>query len=398
MERIPSTYPDRLRPNGSARRPNRKSRMTELTQSNSRALVPLNDLSRRYPGEAEMLVASVERVVGSGWYVHGPEHAAFEQEFATFLGVDHCVGVASGTDALELSLRALRRAHGTVVTAANAGGYTSIAARAAGLSVRYADVNPDSLCLSAETVFPCLDQSVAAVVVTHLYGLLPDLKVLHGLCRSRGVALIEDCAQATGAKRHGRRAGAFGDMAAFSFYPTKNLGALGDGGAVVTNDASYDSALRALRHYGWGERYVVKLAGGRNSRLDEIQAAVLRERLKFLDAQNSRRRAVVARYVEAAAGTGARVLPATGTEHVAHLAVIVTDKRDHVRHLFSEARVATEVHYPIPDHRQPAFRSEFTGGTLPETEHAAKRVLTLPCFPNLTDEEIDRVCEVLRGL
>lgn len=363
------------------------------------APVPMNDLGRGFHALAGPLQDAATRVLTSGWYVHGPEHAAFEREFAEFVGVASCVGVGNGTDALEIALRALDPAPGSVVvTAANAGMYSSTAIRRAGLRPRYADVDPGTLLLTADTVAQVLDDDVSVVVVTHLYGRLADVAGIRAALGTRGIALLEDGAQAAGAGTPGARAGALGDVAAFSFYPTKNLGALGDGGAVTTDREDVAIRARRLRTYGWGAKYRVAEDGGRNSRLDELQAAFLRVRLPHLDRWNEARRAVVARYAAAAEGTGVRVLPATGPGHVAHLAVLVADDREAARAALTEAGVQTDVHYPVPDHRQEPFAAEHAGVSLPVTERLAGQVLSLPCFAELRDDEVERVCAVLRTL
>jgi aminotransferase EvaB len=345
------------------------------------------------------LGAGFDRFLESGRYVLGPEHAAFESELADYVGVSHCVGVASGTDALELALIAVGcRPGDSILNAANCGGYTTAAARRAELVVHFADVDPATLCLSRGTVEAALTPEVRAVVVTHLYGVLADIEEIAALCRDRGVALVEDCAQAAGARRDGRRAGAFGDAAAFSFYPTKNLAALGDGGAVTGDRDHVAETVRSLRQYGWERKYDVVLSGGRNSRLDELQAAVLRIRLTHLDEGNQRRRAIVSRYADALPLHAGRFAARTGEDYVAHLAVVVTEDRERVRAALEAAGIGTAVHYPIADHRQAAWAEEYEGVHLPVTEHAVEHVLTLPCFPELTEDEVGRVCEVLRGL
>jgi dTDP-3-amino-2,3,6-trideoxy-4-keto-D-glucose/dTDP-3-amino-3,4,6-trideoxy-alpha-D-glucose/dTDP-2,6-dideoxy-D-kanosamine transaminase len=361
--------------------------------------VPVADPARAAAALRAELSDGFDRFLASGRYVLGPEHDAFEREFARFIGVRNCVGVASGTDALELALRAVWCREGdAIVTAANCGGYTTSAARRMGLRVRFADVDPDTLCLSRSTVETTLAEDVRAVVVTHLYGLLADVEGIVAACRDRGIAAIEDCAQAAGARRDGRRAGTFGDAAAFSFYPTKNLAALGDGGAVVTNSDDVAERVRRLRQYGWDRKYEVSLSGGQNSRLDELQAAVLRIRLHRLDEWNARRRAIVRRYVAALARDIGRFVAGEGEEYVAHLAVAVVEDRERVRSALEAAGVGTDVHYPIADHHQPAWRDGYDDLRLPVTEHAVRHVLTVPCFPELSEAEIERVCEVLRGL
>jgi aminotransferase EvaB len=367
-----------------------------LTTGNCAVKVPLNDLSRG-PGACEELRQAVARVAASGWYVQGPEHAAFEREFAEFCGVSDCVGVASGTDALELALRAVASpASGAVLTAANAGGYASVAARRAGFDVRYSDIDAATLCLDTEAVAARLE-GVAVVVVTHLYGRLAPVEPIIELCRRGGIAVVEDCAQAAGARRDGRRAGSFGDAAAFSFYPTKNLAALGDGGAVLTSSGAVAENVRRLRQYGWSRKYAIEVDGGRNSRLDEMQAAALRVRLRQLDEENEQRRVILRRYAEAACNSSITVPAADGEGHVAHLAVALTDDREAVRARFAAAGVQTDVHYPIPDHRQAAYIDQYQDVILPVTENVTNRIFTLPCFPQLTDEEVDAVCACLRA-
>jgi dTDP-4-amino-4,6-dideoxygalactose transaminase len=362
--------------------------------------IPLNDLGRAYREQAPELDEAALTVLRSGWYVHGPEHTAFEREFADFVGVGHCLGVGNGTDALELALRAVTDGRtGAVVTAANAGAYTTTAARRAGLGVRYADVDATTLCVTADTVGPLLEGGdVAAVVVTHLYGRLAAVEDLVALCDHHGVPLVEDCAQAVGAQRGGRRAGSFGAVATFSFYPTKNLGALGDGGAIVTGDAELAATLGRLRQYGWTGKYTVGRDGGRNSRLDELQAAVLRVRLPRVDGWSKRRREIIQAYADASRGTRLTMLPVDGEDHVGHLAVGRAVDRDGVRAALTAAGIPTDVHYPIPDHHQPALAGEYGSVRLPVTEAAAGEILSLPCFPQLTDAEVDGVCRALRDL
>ncbi len=354
------------------------------------------DPQRAVAAERPAIDAALGRVLDSGRYVHGPEHAAFEEELASFLGVAHCAGVASGTDAIGLALAAVGCGPGDeVLTAANAGGYTTAAARRLGCVVRYADVDPATLGLSATTVEEALTGSTRAVVATHLYGLMCDVEGIVELCRGRGIAVVEDCAQAAGAQRGGRRAGAFGEAAALSFYPTKNLAAIGDGGAVVTDDSAIDERVRALRQYGWSEKYRAAVPGGWNSRLDELQAAVLRVGLARLDERNGRRREIVRRYADALPSHAGRFVWNDGEDFVGHLAVILAEDRDHVRAALDAAEIGTDVHYPVADYEQPAWRADVR---LPVTDHAVEHVLTVPCYPELTDAEVDRVCGVLREL
>jgi dTDP-4-amino-4,6-dideoxygalactose transaminase len=331
--------------------------------------MPFNDLKRAVQFERDVLMQRLQRVVESGWYILGEEVRQFEEEFAAYLGVRHAVTVGNGTDAIELALRAVGvRVGDRVITAANAGMYSSTAIRSIGAVPAYADVDESSMNTDTRCLDAAWSPEVSAVVVTHLYGRMADVESIAAWCRSRGLPMIEDCAQSHGAAISAGRAGSFGALACFSFYPTKNLGALGDGGAVVTSDPALDERLRALRQYGWGAKYDVRVTGGGNSRLDEMQAAVLRIRLETLDARNARRRDIANRY-----HAGLR-----------HPAIAVP--------ALAERGIATDVHYPIPDHLQAAY-ADPTRAALPVTERLAGQVLTLPCFPELTDAEVDAVID-----
>lgn len=355
----------------------------------------MNALSRALEDERSSLTDAFDEVLSSGWLVQGPQHAAFEAELADFVGTTHALGVASGTDALEIALRAVMPAGRTrVVTAANCGGYTTTAARRAGFDVRYADIAKHTLCLDAADLAEVVDESVGVVVITHLYGRAADVAAVRAVCEPLGIAVLEDCAQALGAQAAGGRVGSLADIAAFSFYPTKNLGALGDGGAVATSSDSIADEVRALRQYGWHAKYTISRDGGRNSRLDELQAAVLRRRLPRLDTWNERRRQIVTAYA-ARASSRIDVLPADGPGHAGHLGVVLCDNRDELRRHLTERSIRSDVHYPIPDHRQPAFIEEYRGIKLPVTEWAVQRILSVPVFPELRDDEVERVADAL---
>lgn len=364
--------------------------------------VPFNDLARAMARDREEMLEATAAVLDSGYAIQGAQHAAFESELAAYLGASTALGVASGTDALELAIKAtMPTSKDTVVTAGNAGAYTSTAAVRAGFTPRYADVDPETLCLSAESVIDEIDERVGVVVVTHLYGYLGNAAQLRALCDERGVALIEDCAQAIGAVRDGRFAGTFGHAATFSFYPTKNLGAIGDGGAVITNTVEIADSLRRLRQYGWESKYCATVPGGINSRLDELQAAFLRIRLRFIDDLNSRRREIIGRYRAASIHLDPdllTVLPAKGQEHVAHLAVARSLRRDSVRAALAASGIATDIHFPLPDWTQPAFARFAPESELPATLAASNSVLSLPLFPELTDDEVDLVCSAIGSL
>jgi len=355
--------------------------------------VPLNDLKRHHEAHADKLAAVVGEVVSSGRYILGPRVKAFESAFAQFIGTKSCVAVASGTDALILALKAVDCASGDrVLTVANAGMYATTAILTVGATPVYVEIDEATLNVDVEALSAALRTQPKAVIVTHLYGRLAPMEEITALCRQAGTILIEDCAQAVGARRSGKMAGAWGDLGCFSFYPSKNLGAMGDAGAVVTDLDVFDLRLRCLRQFGWGEKYNAVLRGGVNSRMDELQAAVLLAKLPLLEGWNSRRREIVERYRERAANPSLCIMPADGPDMVAHLCVARCAARDAFRRALEEFGVATEIHYPIPDHRQPALQSEaFSGISLPMTERAAQEIMTLPCFPEMTDTEIEYV-------
>src|SRR5512140_3101348 len=333
------------------------------------------------------LAGAVSRVLASNSFILGQEVAQFESEFAAHVGVSHCVTVANGTDALELALRAVGVMPGTsVVCVANAGFYGSTAVNLVGAAPRYVDVDETTLTMCPQALAQALEKRPAAVIVTHLYGQLADIERIASLCRARAVPLIEDCAQAHGALRGGKRAGSFADIACFSFYPTKNLGAIGDGGAVVTQDQRLAGQVRVSRQYGWSEKYQVTQLGGRNSRLDELQAAILREKLPHLDRQNAQRRVIAAHYNRAFAGLPLQLPSSEGDDFVAHLYVVRSAQRQALRVHLLERGVATDVHYPIADSRQPAWQDCRIPEPLPVTEAACASVLSLPCFPGMADE------------
>lgn len=356
-------------------------------------LKAINDLSRHTQSLQTNLKAAVFRVIESGWFVLGTEVSAFEKEFAEYCGTSHCISLANGTDALELALRALDIGAGKMVlTAANAGMYSSVGILAAGATPLYADISPHTQLLDVAEVKHLLDQQrVDAIIVTHLYGLLADIEEIVQLAQSRGIPVVEDCAQSHGAQRLGNKAGSFGDIACFSFYPTKNLGALGDGGAIVTSRQDLADRVKQFRQYGWGSKYSVTLAGGRNSRLDEMQAAILRVKLPLLDQWNTRRREIATRYSKGVTNPRIIAQKIHGKEYVAHLYVIRTAERELLKQYLAEADIPSDVHYPVPDYRQPAYAGLFPNVCLTATERACAEVLTLPCFPEMTDQEVDTI-------
>ncbi len=363
--------------------------------------VPCNDLARQYRAIALPLDAALLDVARSGWYALGSQHNAFENEFATYLGVKHALGVANGTDALEIAMRALGAGPGDeIITAPNAGGYATTAILLVGATPVYADIDLATLALSAESVRVALSPETKAVVITHLYGKIGDVAALRNVLADRNIPLIEDCAQAHGARIDGAFAGTFGAAATFSFYPTKNLGAMGDGGMIVTGDSGIAERVLLLRQYGWKTKYTSVIPRARNSRLDEMQAAVLRIKMPHLDAWNDRRRHIVARYARALEGVSAlRLAHQPGPDYVANLCVLLATKRAETQTLLAEMGVQTDVHYPVLDYRQQALESvPHRRVPTPHSEWAAQHVLSIPCFPELTDDEVDHVAESLRAV
>jgi len=318
----------------------------------------INDLSVKLKRYEDEINASISRVINSGWLVLGPEVEQFESSFADYHASKYCVGVANGTDALELGLRAVGVKSGDLVaTVANAGGYTTTALNSIGASAYFLEVDRYSQCATLASVESALEVGVSALVVTHLFGrVVPEILQIAELCRQYGVPLLEDCAQAHGACLGSTRVGAFGDIASFSFYPTKNLGALGDGGAIVTDKQEYAQAVTQLRQYGWQGKYKMGVEGGRNSRLDAIQAALLSEFLLHLDGWNDERLRIALRY-DAELSNELILKPPMNLPHetrsyVAHLYVVQTMHRDQLQEHLKQHRILSDVHYPIPDHKQ----------------------------------------------
>jgi dTDP-4-amino-4,6-dideoxygalactose transaminase len=336
---------------------------------------------------------AVQRVLASGRYVLGEESRAFEREFAAYIGVSEAVGVGSGTEALHIALKACGVGAGDeVITVSHTAVATVAAVELAGGTPVLVDVDPRYCTLDPRALSLAITARTRAIIAVHLYGQAADLESISAIALKHGCALIEDCAQATGARYGNTRLGAIAHVGCFSFYPTKNLGALGDGGAVVTGDAELARRIRSLREYGWAERYVSSEPGW-NSRLDEIQAAILRVKLPALDRDNVAREALARRYDQKLAGLDLQ-LPERrpGSTHAFHLYVVRTPRRDALlAHLHREG-VQALVHYPSPVHLQPAYRDRLRcAGSMAHTEQIAREVLSLPLFPELTEAEQDLV-------
>ena len=362
-------------------------------------MIPFLDLRRHTADIRPEIEAAIAGVLDRGWFILGEEVAAFETEFAAYCGASYAVGVASGTDALHLALRAVGvGSDDEVISVANAGVPQTVAIELAGARPVFVDVEAATLNMDPALLEARITPRTRAILPVHLYGHPADLDTILEIARRHDLAVVEDAAQAHGALYKRRRVGALGHIGIFSFYPTKNLGAYGDGGMVVTNDPTLAERVRLLRQYGWEKRYTSTLRGT-NSRLDELQAAILRVKLRHLDEWNARRREIAARYDELLAGSGV-VTPVERpyARHVYHLYVIRTPQRDALRAYLREAGVGTSIHYPLPTHLQEAYRDLGLGpGSLPVTERAANEVLSLPMFPELTEEEQRVIGQAIGG-
>jgi dTDP-4-amino-4,6-dideoxygalactose transaminase len=361
--------------------------------------VAFGDLAADYRAKRAAIDAAVTRVLASGWFILGEEVCRFEEEFAAFLGVRHVVACANGTEAIALALAASGAMAGDeVVIPANTCGPTVAGARMAGLRPALADADPEMLTLDAKAAEAAMTPTTRFLLPIHLYGGVADLDGLSGLAARRGAAVLEDCAQSHGALWKGRATGGFGRAAAFSFYPSKNLGAYGDGGAVVTGDADVAARVRELRQYGWKRRDRSETEGW-NSRLDELQAAILRAKLPFLERENARRREIADRYDAAFAGLPVRRLASrNGSVPARHLYPIRTAERDALREHLAAGGIETGVHYPEPIHLQPAYAFLERGpGAFPVAEEASRTILSLPIHPTLSDAQVEAVASAVRS-
>jgi dTDP-4-amino-4,6-dideoxygalactose transaminase len=375
-----------------------------MTAKDPPVAIPQTDPRAGYVAQRADIDAAIGRVLDGGIYLLGREVEVFERAFADFIGVAYAIGAASGTDAIELALRACGIGSGDLVfTVSHTAVATVAAIERAGATPVLIDIEPGTY-----TMAPCelsrmfqtqLHGRPAAVLPVHIYGQPAELSALAEIARAHGLRLIEDCAQSHGARYRGKPTGSFGDLACFSFYPTKNLGAFGDGGMVVTNDPVLATAVREIREYGWRERYI-SARTGINSRLDALQAAVLGVKLGLLAADNARRQAIAARYDAGLAGLPL-ALPARRPEatHVFHQYVIRVAARDALRARLRAAGIGTGIHYPVPVHQQPAYNGHLACGPsgLGVTERAAPQILSLPIYPQLSSEAVDRVVTEIRA-
>jgi dTDP-4-amino-4,6-dideoxygalactose transaminase len=366
-------------------------------------MIPIIDMGGQTAALRAEINAAVARTLDSGWYILGRETAAFEEEFAAYVAGDSgqlltCVGVNSGTDALRLALWACDIGPGDeVITVAHTAVATAAAISLSGATPVFVDIDPTTYTLDATQVAGAITPRTRAIIPVHLYGHPADLAPILAVARAHNLRVIEDCAQAHGATYAGRHVGTWGDLGCFSFYPTKNLGALGDGGAVVSTDADLAAKVRLLREYGWTPqaRYVSQVEG-MNSRLDEMQAAILRVKLVHLEAWNGLRRTMAAHYARLLPAQLVQPIESLNCHHVYHLYVVRVSQRDKIRSHLAAMQIATAIHYPVPIHQQPAY-APHAHLALPHTERAAGEILSLPMHPLLTLDQVERVAAALHS-
>ena len=367
-------------------------------------MIPQASPRASYLAHKDEIDAAVARVLAGGQYITGFETIGFEKEFGEYLGGLEVIGTGSGTEAIHLALRALGIGNGDVViTVSQTAGATVTAIELAGAIPALVDIHPRSFTIATNTLeesvaqFRCVyGDRLKAIIVVHLYGNPADMIKVKEISSRERLLVIEDCAQAHGASIDHQKVGTWGDIAAFSFYPTKNLAAAGDGGAVATANRQIAEKARMIHEYGWKERYV-SFIPGMNTRLDELQAAILRVKLKYLDVENSRRRKIAEMYSELLP-EGSVITPQVtkSSYHVYHQYVIRTQKRDELRKFLEANSIQTGIHYPLPVHLQPAYKQRLlTNGPLSVTESVCHEILSLPVFPQLTDEQVLRVGQTI---
>ena len=359
-------------------------------------MIVMNDFKKEYNHIKTEVDQAIKRCLESGWYILGEEVAAFEKEFAHYTGVSYAIGVANGLEALQIGLMALGIGEGDeVITVSNSAVATSLAITNTGATPIFVDID-DYYHIDLNDVERKITNKTKAIIPVHLFGQIVDMDGLTALAQKYNLKIIEDACQAHGATYKGKHAGSFGDLAAFSFYPTKNLGAYGDGGAITTNSQELYEKCLMLRNYGQQNRYEHKYKG-LNSRLDELQAAILRVKLTHSDEMITKRQDIAKQYIQLLSGIDGLELPkirANG-QHGFHLFVIKTDQRDALQNYLKENGIATIVHYPIPIHKQECY-SEFNNLNLPKTETASGTILSLPMHPFLTEKEIQFICNTIK--
>lgn len=359
--------------------------------------IPVASPAAQFRSCQTQILEAIKRVLSSDSYILGAEVRGFEKEFADFLGAQFCIGLASGTDAIAIALRAVGVSPGDeVITVSHSAVATVAAIEQIGAVPVFVDINAETRCIDPEKIRPAISKKTKAVVPVHIYGQPAAMHEILDISQQNNLKVVEDCAQAHGAEINGTKVGTFGDAAAFSFYPTKNLGAIGDGGAVVTNYSQIAETVHCLRQYGWEENRISSIPGF-NSRLDEMQAAILRVKLPHLSEHNARRREIADRY--RAAIDGVRIIPppeVDNTLHAMHLFVVRCTRRDSLADFLKQRSIGTSIHYLKPIHRQPAYAGRIKGAdNLPCTENLYKDILTLPMYPELNGNQVERICSAL---
>jgi dTDP-4-amino-4,6-dideoxygalactose transaminase len=364
----------------------------------SRKLIPVSNPKPRFILKKQEFLSALDKVIEQGLYILGDEVSTFEKEFAEYIKVDYCAGVANGTDAIAIGLKALGVKPGDeVITVSHSAVATVAAIEMAGASPVFADIQLETRCIDPDKIPQLITPKTKAIIPVHIYGQPAKIEVILSIARKYGLKVLEDCAQAHGAKVNNQKVGSFGDAAAFSFYPTKNLGAIGDGGAIVTDSKDIYENMLAIRQYGWHQRYVSDVAGV-NSRLDELQASFLRIKLRDLENDNNRRNEIARKYNIAFQDLPLYV-PAVipNSYHVFHLYVVELEGRDEFAKFLHEKGIGTALHYPLPIHLQPAYLGRIRGcDDLKKTEKLYEKILTLPMYPELTDDEVDYVISTVR--
>ena len=360
-------------------------------------MIPCANPKAQYISYKDEIDSAIQRVLNSGWYVLGKEVIQFEEEFAAYNCVSHCIGVGSGTEALHIALRALDIGLGDeVITTSHTAVATASAIHLAGAKPIFVDIEPDSFTTDTNLIISAITPRTKAIISVHIYGQPCEMETILGIAREHGLKVIEDCAQAHGAEYNEKRVGSIGDVGCFSFYPTKNLGAIGDGGALVTNNNQLAEKIKLLREYGWEKRYISSKEGW-NSRLDELQAAILRVKLKNLDKDNSLRQQHAKKYNELLKDLPIE-LPKKreNCTHVYHLFVIKVNQRDELKDYLHNNDVNTTIQYPVPVHQQKYFQNLCDEKSLPVTEQVSKNILSLPMYPELGENEIHKISNSLK--
>jgi len=358
--------------------------------------ISMCDMAAQYQSLKDEINESVNNVLQSGHFILGPNVKSFEKEASDYLGVKHAISVASGTDALHLAVRAAGIGEGDeVITTAFTFIGTAEAISYTGARPVFVDIDPLTYNLDIKQIEAAITPNTKAIMPVHLFGQAADLKEIKFLCEKNNLFLIEDCAQSFGSEYANKKTGSHGDFGCFSFYPSKNLGAYGDGGLIVTDSDEFAETIIGLRNHGSMQPYMHNMIGY-NSRLDEIQAAILRVKLKYIDSFNLQRQRVADRYKQQLKDTEV-VIPYVADQrtHVYHQYTIRSEKRDEIKDRLTAAEIASAIYYPIPLHRQPVYKTQYNQQSLPDTDQASLQVLSLPVYPELSDQNIDIICSYL---